>query len=127
MSTTLTSTGITFNSGTSMTDIPWYTGSTKTATSLPVGSYIFTATGSNLVGTVGSLNNSQTVYVNTSGASGPGFGNVYFVSHNNAAFWGGTAMSGTWVVRGTQNYTKNSSCCGPIDVGSQRGLYQRIA
>ena len=71
MAASLTSSGVTFSTGNSLSDAPWYTGSTATNTSFPIGSYIMTGS-TNYCGSTGgyNLNNSKAVWVASGGAYG---------------------------------------------------------
>ena len=133
MATILTSSGIQFSSGNSLTDIPWYTGSTNTNTSFTIGSLILVGSaplgypycGQNPLSN--NLNNSRALYVRTSCTYGVGAGKTFDTNNNNpyyTSYWGASALSGTWVGRGIGSCTY-CSCSGWTQ--NKPGLYQRIA
>lgn len=100
---TLTATGVTTSNGTLD---GFYTGSSATNTSYPIGSYVLINAGSGA--RLGNVNTSASVrVVNLSGVQ-----YQFTVS-------GGTVLSGTWVGRG--GVTQDGAC---YPVG---GLVQRIA
>ncbi len=103
---TLTATGVTTSNGTLD---GYYTGSSGTNTSFPLGSYILSDPQGNYLDK--QLNTSVTVgYTTASGYSGK-----FFTTGGNGGY---VTLSGTWVQRGNTNHT-----CGLV-IGF---LLQRIA
>ena len=123
MAASLTSSGVTFSTGNSLSDAPWYTGSTATNTSFPIGSYIMTGS-TNYCGSTGgyNLNNSKAVWVASGGAYGHS-GRVFTNSGTSNGNLTTTAISGTWVVRGCSN--SNIVCGSPVF--DSANLLQRTA
>ena len=101
--------------------LDYYTGSTSTNTSFPIGSYLWVGSFSNSTGQSATTNNqSASVKVVTSGAlSSAGAG--YTTGNSNGNF-GASALAGVWRGRGTIP----GSCCG-VAIAGVSCLVQRTA
>lgn len=107
---TLTASGVTTSNG--QLD-GFYTGSTSTNTSFPVGSYLGVADGLQTIAT-GWMNRTTAVYIPVTNATFVA-GQWYKIS----SFSGASALAGTWSIRG---WGGTNGC-----VYTNSGLVQRIA